>query len=355
MPFIRYYLGVAGLLLLSCFLIGLYIGPVSGDLTRLGYFSERDFGWRAAQPQVNIRANIADHPNVVVIGDSLSRGNIWQSHLMQTSNAFETLTFTWQALGDPRCLGAWVSSVKREYPSIRFAVVESSEREFLARFSGAQRHCESVRLTPPKVEAGLSAAQEAKPIDEVMPDPIYAFRSLLNSFRKFRDIAASGDVYIAPINRDDLFSNRRANRLLFYKEDWSDGTGDINAVKLGITNAKQLSETLQYSGVTMLLMPVPNKSAVYARYLKISAKPPLAADLWTMATAQGIPEVPLHDTFSKAVDHSVDLFLPNDTHPSTRGYMLMGDAVLAQLDAIQHAAPSSSLNTIPPAGPKVIP
>lgn len=51
--FARWLLVLVVLPVAGLFALGVYLQPLSGDLTRLGYFSEREFGWNS--PQVFFR------------------------------------------------------------------------------------------------------------------------------------------------------------------------------------------------------------------------------------------------------------------------------------------------------------
>ena len=69
------YLGrllmVAALVFLPCALLAWWLGPIAGDLVRLGPWSERDFGWTAPQPRLAVQANGRSQtdPAVLVLGE----------------------------------------------------------------------------------------------------------------------------------------------------------------------------------------------------------------------------------------------------------------------------------------------
>src|SRR5689334_406455 len=92
-----------------------YFESVEGDLTRLGNWAERDFGPRAPQPDVTVKYNGEGikHPDVLVLGDSFSRSNYWQSYVAQMRGV-EILSFHYQDVG---CLDNWLRWVMNERAS----------------------------------------------------------------------------------------------------------------------------------------------------------------------------------------------------------------------------------------------
>ena len=79
-------------------LTALYIQPIDGNLTRMGGYSERDFGWTIPQKSlVNKSANHKTYDkyyDIVVYGDSFSKQELWQSFLSEKTG-FSFLTLYW--------------------------------------------------------------------------------------------------------------------------------------------------------------------------------------------------------------------------------------------------------------------
>lgn len=90
--------------------LGIYLQPVQGDLTRIGAYPERQFGWNQPQPAyASPLGTLADYRqpvDLLVLGDSYSAGG-WQYHLTgggarsQLSLHFEQVTLE-QILAHPR-------------------------------------------------------------------------------------------------------------------------------------------------------------------------------------------------------------------------------------------------------------
>ena len=74
----------------------IYIQPLEGELTRLGLYAERDFGWNLPQKKVRGDANMASAYeggyDVLVVGDSFSTNGVWQPFFKQkTGLSYVTL------------------------------------------------------------------------------------------------------------------------------------------------------------------------------------------------------------------------------------------------------------------------
>jgi len=63
-----------------------YFEKLYGDLTRMGRFSERDFGWREQRPPIPPELfkdySLAD-ADILIIGDSFSASRIWQTKFIE--------------------------------------------------------------------------------------------------------------------------------------------------------------------------------------------------------------------------------------------------------------------------------
>lgn len=338
MPYIKYFLSTGLLTLLLFFCLGLFFQPLTGDLTRLGNFSENDFGWNKTQPILAIVRQDEITPNVIVLGDSFSRWNYWQSVVMG-KQVYHCLTFQWD---NPQELESWIISLKKDYPATQYVIVETVEREFVHRFNTKQNTIPGKKLTPQKTEVYCTASKRAVDRSFTFSDPNYLIGALYNSLRSFSQTTASGLTFISPLKRGDLFSNKRSDRLLYYtddnlKKDWS-----LEEVKKSVHNIKQIQESAQRHGIILILAVVPDKSTTYGNYFTSSQFDHPIPDIWEELDRQGITQVNLKPPLIAAVDKTQDLYMPNDTHLSTKGFMLMGNAVTHRLDEIHSITPANN-------------
>jgi len=332
MPFIKYFMLTGVLPVFLLFFVGLYIQPVSGDLTRLGNLSERDFSWNSMQHQLAIKESLqTQQPKVVVIGDSFSVRNIWQS-LVTDGGQFTFMTFDWGVFSNNiDCLEQWLSALKDEYPSCNFVVIETIERDFLGRFNSKDKTCNTKSKIPVKVQQGDTDSVRNFDLRNAMPDPIYAVKSIYNSLHEFKNIEKKKDVFVAPLTRTGLFSNKRSDLILYYendtlKKDWKKG-----AVREAVAKAGRMQRLAADKGITLIFAVVPDKSTTYASYFKypqFAAPPP---DIWAELNSQRVNQVDLRQVLLQAVDSNQDLYLPNDTHLGSTGYVLMAKAISDRL------------------------
>ncbi len=324
MTYLKYFFATAALILVPFFALGFYIGPVSGDLTRVGHFSERDFAMGNGQTRV-VATSIQDAraPEVIVLGDSFSE-NIWEAIAMEKSGR-SFLTYHWGGLDRANCLEHWVASLKQQYPTARVVLLETIERAFLSRFESEQVRCENRRLKPITL---------TKPDDQInpMPDPVYALRAARNVLRSFDVPTVSGDTVAAPLKRPDLFTNRRSDLLLYFREDEAKASWTEADIAKAMTVLRRVQQTALANGLVLLVVVVPDKPTTYAQFLKHPHKFAPARDIWAALDSQQFAHVPLRDILVAAVEQGArDLYLPNDTHFGPRGYQLMAGAVAERL------------------------
>ena len=303
---------------------------MTGDLTRLGNFSENDFGWNAPQPSIAVLKQDEKTPNIIVLGDSFSAGNVWQSVVM-VKGEYHLLTFQW---GNPQQLERWIISLKKEYPATQYVILESVERLFLGHFNTTQSVAPVNKLTSQKTDAHYTTSKRVIEEPFTFSDPIYLIGTMFNSLRSFSQTTANGKTFITPLNRTDLFSNKRSDRLLYYtddnhKKDWS-----MDEVRKSVRNIKRMQDSAKRQGIVLIVAVVPDKSTTYGRFFKSPQFDHPTPDVWEEMDKQGITQVNLKKTLISAIGKTQDIYMPNDTHLSTQGFVLMGNAVSQRLEEI---------------------
>jgi hypothetical protein len=335
MRYIKYFMLTGVLPVLLLFLVGLYIQPVSGDLTRLGNLSERDFGWNAMQQQLPIKKSPqAQQPKVVVVGDSFSIRNIWQS-IADDDSRLTFMTFDWSIFSNNiDCLEEWLLSLKDAYPSCDFVIIETIERDFLGRFHSKNKTCTDNTKKPIKVKQGYTKSVRNSDLRNAMPDPVYAVKSIVNSLHEFEKIEKKKDVFVAPLTRTDLFSNKRSNLILYYENETWKENWKKEEVREAVNKAGHIQRLAAEKGITLIFAVVPDKSTAYASYFKQPTFPAPPPDIWAEFAARGVNQVDLKQILLQAVDsENQDIYLPNDTHLGSTGYVLMGKAISDRLKA----------------------
>ncbi len=330
MPYIKYFLSTGLLTILLFFFLNLFLQPLSGDLTRLGNFSENDFGWNAEQPKLAIRGQDEITPNVIVLGDSFSAGNVWQSEVMMKGE-YRLLTFQWD---NPENLERWIISLKKDYPTTQYVIVETVERAFINRFNTTQSTTSYIKLTPQKTVPHYTASKRVIEVPYTLADPRYVIGATINAQRNFSETTASGQTFVSPLNRKGLFSNKRSDLLLYYTDDNLKKNWRLDELKKGVSNIKRMQESAKRSGIVLIIAVVPDKSTTYGGFFISPQFVPQIPDVWEELKKQDINHINLKNTLISSVDKTQDLYLPNDTHFSTKGFMLMGNAVVQALKEI---------------------
>jgi hypothetical protein len=302
-----------------------------GDLARIGRISERDFGWRSEPPHVDaalLDAAPIEKADIVVIGDSFSSTNLWQSRLAQDGHAVTTVF--WDPIGNSLCgdFDDWLAAAGFRG---KLVIVESVERLLALRLRNSQ---------------GCSRMKEpfAARVQPLSPPPDRAPGFALNWNAQIASgwlTARCTRAAIAGKVRSDcdqqtraravedgcrLFSHRRCDMALFLAGDQQ--LGEITPEHLAQMRAFGQAQ----SRVPILWMVVPNKWTTYLEprhsqaFVEALRQAGMGPDLFAFAQEQKT--------------RLQDFYLPNDTHISPRGQLALGDRMLLAVRQKLGAAPT---------------
>jgi hypothetical protein len=264
------------LLLLPGVILSFYLQPLSGDLTRIGNLAERDFG--ATQPQASLsrQANDASptDADVLVLGDSFSARNAWQTVLSQ-STGLKTLSYHYDELP---CLDYWLEQAASGKLSskARTLIIQSSERDFMRRFTEQSSSCEPAPLQASKIAAEILTSQRSR-LDLLPMNIMHVLKTLSNHLAMS---SSSGKVrfqrtIMVNLTRNDLFSNRLSGHLLYYAVDierreqyWSPEQADQALAYLA-----RYHDMAAARGARLLVIAIPDKSSVYAPWVAAGQLP----------------------------------------------------------------------------------
>lgn len=309
--------------------LSIFFEPLSGDLTRIGHWSERDFGWNKPQQVVSVRANGASilNPQVLVLGDSFSHPNIWQSYLAEAGN-LEILSFQYQDVG---CVDNWLNwVVEKNYSNMHTVIIQIVERSFIPVFRNMNT-CTS--RIPKPLEIVKENIRPERSGSGLILDATYLFPTATNMLRmawtEVRII--SGEVINVPLSTDGLFSNRKSNRFLYSAEDENKKSWTEKDMTTAVANLKLIQDDLAKRGMHLLVVLVPDKSSVYRQFFVTQESREGYPDIFEKLKVSGVNNVNLLGFFQQSAGEVVDLFLPNDTHLSTQGYKLMASKVANDL------------------------
>jgi hypothetical protein len=341
-----YAILLVGLAVASVVGFGLYgrrFEPLNGDLTRIGWYAENEFGGTLPdhrfEPPLAAKGRLDGAYDIVAVGDSFTvdesdrKGADWPHFLAQATGlsigAFDSgINPLDQVLASP---------VYRDHPPLAL-VYEIVERSFVPVHRGRTGACEAALPTP-------SAQRTIAPI-AAAPQPIlrktarawddwpasYAMNYLLqNAVRRLRGHETTTAVRLE-MAQDGLFSSRNDRGLLVYAEDFNKlGWRDADWSQ-AICDLTRLQDRVQANGRTAFLaMVVPDKLTVYTPFLATRRFDGLS-HLDRLADARTLNLVRLDTALDPRRD--IDLYLPDDTHWSGAGYAIGARRILETMLAL---------------------
>jgi hypothetical protein len=317
--------------------VGFYFLPLAhfqGDLTRMAQLPETQFGWRMPQPALApelFQQASWQQADVLVIGDSFSETRVWQSVL--TQRGLKVRTEMWGTVqGICEDFVPWLR--KQGYAG-KYVVFERVERS-LAGDIPKWLSCKQM-LT----HGGAPDGPGTPPVASFDPDEknysgrlSVGIRTKLNVLKYEHDFgdsaltswSLSNGVKMSRMEEGcSLFSHQRCKDVLFLGEDCAEDLGDETLQGMAKINAR-------LTGITPIWAIVPNKSTAYLHPDK---------RFWDKAEHElGAPNI-LREVRQAIGQKTVDLYPGNNTHFSTTGYLLLGDAVHRRLLALESQASSS--------------
>lgn len=327
---------VAGLLLILSF--GFYVEPITGDLTRVGGWAERDYGWVNILPEIPVDDNVKDvrSADILVLGDSFSWANMWQS-VLGRSLSRRVASHNYVQFN---CIADWLEMLVRGgHVAGKAVIVESLERLFVSRFSEVEdcrgsRSSEALAVQPFDVSANREVPTYKRTGRTIPTDVVYLLKVAMNSLllemgggRR----SISGLAVNAPLASRDLFSNRRSDRILYYYEDDAESTWSDEQIGKAVFSILAIQRRIEAAGGRFLFVLVPNKSSVYARF--IVGRPDV--DRYTPIVRRlrdtGVGAVDVLAPFSEHAEKEADFYLPDDTHVSTKGYRVLGEVIAGEM------------------------
>lgn len=299
-----------------------YIQPNFGaDLTRIGGYTNRDFGWNLPQKVTadnsismakDLAANNAYY-DVVVLGDSFShfekpRLNRWQQ-IFSSATGLSLITYHFNHVWLDDYLN---SSAFQKHPP-KILIMEFVERN-IETFVKAGRMAEC--SDDERVDDKAIFFLQRNPVlmrPLVRPIGIASLDEAMNFLRI--NSKASHKVSHYYLTSNMLFSNHAANELLTLRDDrlkYSVASSDIKRLGCYLRQRQQRAEA---NGIThFVVMVPPDKTSLYCPYIRKKQNircESVVADLFV----SDLHAVRLDQVFAKALNQGVvDLYLPNDTH-----------------------------------------
>jgi len=304
--------------------VAFYFLPLAtfqGELTRMGLLPESLFGWTKQQPALDMKwmqqAAMKD-ADVLVIGDSFSDSRIWQTVL--TQHDLKVRTESWDSMRG--VCADFMPWLRAQGFAGKYVVLESIERNLVDDLQKSvdcqhlQYHPNPGTDTPrypPAVSFDVNSGNYSGKLSTGIQTRLNALKyERLSQLPDFKTWLLPNDVKMARVkNGCELFSHTRCNDALFLSYDKPE---EIDAKAL--ENIDRLKPRL--NGITPIWVFVPNKSTAYLYPDK---------QFWNKAEQRFHAPNLLRLTQQAIQAKTVDLYLANNTHFSTTGYLLMGEEI----------------------------
>jgi len=339
-------IGAPLLILFAVFVaLGVRLQPLNGDLTRLGGFTENDFGWNDPQERFSTMLYTFDegkkydqYYDVVVLGDSFSitfpRAQ-WQNHFVRATG----LSLVTYEVDDIDIESFVASPAYKDHPP-RIVIYETVERSFVDRCpqwnKGDCRTAPNPVFKKPhlKFRSGnqlLSAHTRNTQNGPLHPNLSSGVHFLKRSIKKAFNQKSHQVIKIA-LSRNDLFSNRQSGHLLVYRHDFKRYQVSKEDLDGAVCGLSYIQNTFQKNGKTFFIgMVAPDKLTAYMNVYKNFDR----EKIYWMKDIEKHPElnVPnLNVALSNDIARGVrDVYLPNDTHWGSAGQRIVARTLIKYL------------------------
>jgi len=337
-------IGLTTSLFLILMAIGFFLEPLSGDLTRLGWYSEYNFGWN--EPQKTFESELFSretayqrYADIVVIGDSFSMGGAgyeWPNFFV-TETGLSVAAFGLYGVDlkfRNELLPEIVNSKLFQERPPRVVVFEKVER-WINKMGDALGNCQVNHTNPQGFSINMQPVLNPAPLLEVFREKsslssqnvAYAaqfLNKLIFSRRSHSIVARLG------LDKRKFFSSRKSDTLLLYKHDLKKASWDAPEIAKIKCILLSMQNLVQANGKTLFVaMIVPDKLTAYSHHLVDRAHANFSV-FDALAAGQSLNLVRLDWAIQTAIDKGlIDIYLPDDTHWGYRGHQIAA-ASLAQ-------------------------
>lgn len=311
--------------------IGLYFLPLAnfqGDLTRMAQLPETLFGWTKPQPTISpdfFHQASWHQADVLVIGDSFSEQRVWQSVL--TQRGLKVRTEMWGAVQN--ICEDFMPWLHKQGFSGKYVVFERIERSLVSDIQKSLA-CKHMLTHGSYSDAPLNSPIGSFDLNQASYTGRLSIgiKTQLNMMKYERGFnghhlsswSLPNGVRMSRLKDGcSLFSHMRCKDVLFSGEDRAEDIHDDTLKGMTELNTRLID-------VTPVWVVVPNKSTSYLYFDK---------KFWDKAEQQFDAPNILREVRQAIQKKTIDLYPGNNTHFSTTGYLLMGDAVYQHLQQAQ--------------------
>lgn len=302
-----------------------WVEPLHGDLTRIGRWSEHDFGPNTNHPEIKVETGekFMAHPDIMVLGDSFSSRNLWQSILAKEQNKkIQTSDY------ESNCISNWIN-YSTTNPTGSMVIIQSVERAIISRFSKMptcnKENSSTIKVSSVKIESSQ------RPIWPLTFDFKYLSTTALNTFKSNLLHEEYSNKYMT-VNESlhngcALFSNKRNDRILYYSQDDNKYKWTEKEINNSISNILKIQKNVESSGRKFVFIVAPDKSTIYKNCLKNKNPKEVDPNINQLLIDAGVNAPDMRSPFQLNVDKVIDLYDPDNTHWSIAGYILAGEVI----------------------------
>ena len=330
----------------------LWQDPLEGDITRVGGFTENNYGWNAPQARFvpPLAARSYDRPyDIVILGDSYSTptgggqtdpGAYWPNHVAQRTGLSVTSIPIWEMT-----IRDLVEHPIFKASPPRLVIVEHVERYFVRNNT-----VETARWLWPGIDGCPGGEERARrPLLEA-PRPLRAApvpwtrdTAIRFDFGQAVDVIWKSfwrdglginitRVLALALDTDALFSSRVSDRILVYDDEFLPARWTNAEIDAALCNLRAAQARVRSNGKTAFaFLAAPNKLSAYADHLADPSHRGISR-LSRIYADPHLSQIRVLDRLRAAIRKGErDIYMPNDTHWGTPGHRIVADAVVAFL------------------------
>lgn len=314
--------------------LSFYLEPFRGDLSRIAGLPANKYGWTSYQQRfepplfdkIPSPKQVKKPYDIVVLGDSFSQDleHGWINYVV-ADTGFSAVRFDIRTVRpDDIINSAWY----QQSPPKLF-IYQTVERRLHLRGPALKTACINDRALKAKKISYPFKSLQPNIVERTIPEPQpFSFdvptqflkQQIKGSYKKQR-------VLLGELNTDQLFSSKKSNVLLYYREDLEKFKASAETHAESRCGLKDLQHKIQQNGKTnFLVLIAPDKSNIYADYLNTERS--LRHNIDDIL-APPLQTINLHQLLRVQVEAGViDVYLPDDTHWGMAGYKLVGEKVV---------------------------
>lgn len=315
-------------------IIGLNLEPLEGDLTRIGYYPEKEYGWNKTSHQVinkSIHEGKLDNTyDVIILGDSFTHVSSSWADIFSHISGLKVARFH----TDKYDVYSFVNLLKSQNKLPKLFIYESVERYLKFRLEKYDT-CPAQNVSNTSTSVMKYTKNTARFSSSYNRDTSTGFYDLayILKFTFANFVKEHGRVNKFELTDSSRFSNNKPNEILLYSEDlntikWA--AKDLEKIRCNALHIQNLVQESESSSFVLLVAP--DKTTVYSDFLKHKLIGESKLELLTKNNQLNFLRV---DDYlkQKVAEGEKDIYYPNNTHWSYQGHELVAKKMLKYLES----------------------